>query len=152
MKKTAKNIKEILVPKVNLSKIKLSLPGSNTKRKNAKPARRQDVKLHQHLLERFNARKEKRLRMKAEYMATLPKGRQSETALDPREKVIFVPFVSRVIAHQPLEWPLAPTSRNLVLVFGPPATPFDALLQPGLNQNRTVPLRKLRFAKAFISV
>jgi penicillin-binding protein 1A len=37
--------------------------------------RRQDVRLHQHLLSRYNSKKELRLRKKAEYYASLPKGR-----------------------------------------------------------------------------
>ena len=79
MKKNTKNIKAILKPNLKkpsfldkVSRIKLpGLPGS----KKTKSRRRQDVKLHQHLLERFKTKKEMRLRKRAEYLATLPKGK-----------------------------------------------------------------------------
>jgi membrane peptidoglycan carboxypeptidase len=76
MKKNAKNIKAILKPSVKDIKkptllARIKLPTS----KKSKTQRRQDVRLHQHLLERFKTKKEMRLRKRAEYLATLPKGR-----------------------------------------------------------------------------
>lgn len=79
MKKNAKNIKAILKPNLKkpsfLDKVsKIKIPGMPSPKK-GKPQRRQDVKLHQHLLERFKTKKEMRLRKRAEYLATLPKGK-----------------------------------------------------------------------------
>lgn len=76
MKKNLKNSKDLLKSTFKKPEIldKVKLPGNKPGRK-PKKGRRQDVKLHQHLLERFRTKKEIRLRKKAEYLATLPKGR-----------------------------------------------------------------------------
>lgn len=54
--------------------------------------RRQDVKLHQHFLARYRANKEKRLRKRAEYLASLPKGRwqRLKYVLHPKRVASFV--------------------------------------------------------------
>jgi penicillin-binding protein 1A len=98
MKKTAKNIKDLLKPSIKLPanlKKSIALPKETLKsgpRKHATQQRRQDIRLHQHLLERFNIKREKRLRAKAEYLATLPKGRLKRTLyrLHPRRVAKFV--------------------------------------------------------------
>ena len=89
MKKQAKNIKDILKPNLKKPSIfnKITLPTG----KKAKSKRRQDVKLHQHLLERFKTKKEMRLRKRAEYLATLPKGKIN--------KLLYILHPKRVIRY-----------------------------------------------------
>lgn len=72
-KKPNSNLKKTLTYTIQKTKI-LDRFKKKTKRR-SKPQRRQDLKLHQHLLQRFKTKKELRLRKKAEYLATLPKGR-----------------------------------------------------------------------------
>jgi membrane peptidoglycan carboxypeptidase len=67
----AKNIKALLKPSIKTPKVLEKL----TDKRSPKNKRRQDVKLHQHLLARFATKNEARARKKAEYLATLPKGR-----------------------------------------------------------------------------
>lgn len=76
MKTRGKSLKKTIAKKI---------PGS-------KKQKRQDIKLHQHLLARFNAKKEARLRKKAEYYATLPKGRLKRTLyrMHPKRVAKFV--------------------------------------------------------------
>lgn len=91
MKKKTNNVKAYLKPNLKkpafLEKVKLPSTG----RKGKKP-RRQDVKLHQHLMARYNAKKEVRMRRKAEYYATLPKGRLKRTLyrMHPKRVARFV--------------------------------------------------------------
>lgn len=75
MKKSARKIKDSIAkgaPKVGKT---ISEKVGTKKTRPAKSGRRQDMKLYQHLMTRYNARKELRMRKKAEYLATLPKGR-----------------------------------------------------------------------------
>ena len=94
MKKNAKNLKELLTPKFSKPSFlkKTSAKVSSKVNPKAKSKRRQDVKLHQHLLSRFQTKKEARARKKAEYLATLPKGRLNRILyrMHPKRVAAFV--------------------------------------------------------------
>jgi penicillin-binding protein 1A len=87
-------LKELLTPKFKQPSLlkKTTAKVSSKVNPKGKSKRRQDVKLHQHLLSRFQTKKEARARKKAEYLATLPKGRMNRILyrMHPKRVAAFV--------------------------------------------------------------